>query len=138
MRRHALAELRQVEEGDGRRPVDHRPRTPWLALGSRREAEGGGIGAHRLDDPGPGVGDRGHPERGQPPVMVELDDVAGVERQARRRQAEGRGLAADPFLEQRPAAAPVGVLATVAIAKLSEVTRSASPVARRASTVIAS
>ena len=41
--------------------------------------------------------------------MVELDHVAGIERQARRRQPERRGLAADPFLEQRPAAAPVGV-----------------------------
>ena len=56
-----------------------------------------------------GVGDAGHPQRGQPAVVVELDDVAGIEREARRRQPEGGGLAADPFLEQRPAAAPVGL-----------------------------
>ena len=41
------------------------------------------------------------------------------------------GLAADPFLEQRAAAAPVGVARrSWRSAKLSEVTRSASPVAR--------
>ena len=41
--------------------------------------------------------------------MVEPHHVAGIERQPRRRQPEGRGLAADPLLEQRPAAAALGV-----------------------------
>ena len=41
--------------------------------------------------------------------MVELHDVTGIERKARRRQPERRGLAADPFLDQRPAAAPIGL-----------------------------
>ena len=41
--------------------------------------------------------------------MVEPDHVAGIEREARRRQPERGGLAADPFLEQRPPAAALGV-----------------------------
>jgi hypothetical protein len=41
--------------------------------------------------------------------VVELHHVAGIEREPRGRQPERRGLAADPFLEQRPAAAAVGI-----------------------------
>ena len=41
--------------------------------------------------------------------MVEPHHVARIEREARRRQPEGGGLAADPLLEQRAAAAPLGV-----------------------------
>ena len=41
--------------------------------------------------------------------MVETHHIAGIEREPRRRQAEGRGLASDPLLEQGPAAAALGV-----------------------------
>ena len=109
VRGRALAELRQVEDRDRRRPVDDRPRHPHAAVRARRQAVGAGVGAHRLDRPRAGVGDAGQPQRREPAVVVEPHHVAGIERQPRRRQPEGRGLAADPFLEQRPAAAALGV-----------------------------
>ena len=109
MRGRALAELRQVEDRHRRRPVDHRPRHPRAAVRARRQAIGAGVGAHRLDRPRLRVGDAGQPQRRQPAVVVEPHHVARIEREPRRRQPEGRGLAADPFLEQRPAAAALGV-----------------------------
>ena len=77
------------------------------------------------------------PQGCEPTVVVEPDHVAGIEGESRRRQPERRGLSPDPT----PRAAPGGICslsAGVAMVKVSEVMRSAAPVARRASTLIAS
>jgi hypothetical protein len=70
-----------------------------------RQVTGGAVLAHRLDAPRLAVCDRHKAEFHLPAVMREPDHVGGVKCKARGRQAEGRGLAADPGLHQRAAAA---------------------------------
>ena len=133
VRRLLRAELRQVHEHDLRRAPDRRPRQ---AHGARR------LRRQRRTPRGPaapprcardlGVGDAGDPVVDQPPVVGELDDVAGIEREPRGRQREGGGLAADPGLGER-AAGSAGRPPPAArrAGRISAVTRAEPAVIRR-------
>ena len=139
MRRRALAELRQVEDRHRRRTVDHRPRHP------------------RARDPSPAPGHRRWRRCAPPRPSARRHRATLVSRSAASRPSwssrttsPGSSASRDggsrkdavsrpthsssSARRQRRSASPAGV----AMAKVSEVTRSAEPVARRASTLIAS
>jgi hypothetical protein len=62
----------------------------------------------RLDPPGVAVGDARELIFRGAPVVLDADHVGRVEGKHRRRQREGRLLASDPFLEERPPRAALG------------------------------
>jgi hypothetical protein len=79
------------------------PKVAVVAAG--RQVIGGAVLPHGLDPARLGIGDRDEAELDLTAVMREPDHVGGVKSKARGRQAEGRGLAADPGFHQRAAAA---------------------------------
>ena len=101
-------------------------------------ARNGAVLPHRLDAPSAGVGDAGDPVVDEPPVMGELDDIAGIEREPRGRRAKAavsRPTQASASARRARRAASSGGAAS---GKDSAVTRAEPGVTRAASTTATS
>ncbi len=100
MRRLVAAQQRQIEEQHERLADDDGRAAGRRAQGRRGAGVYFGIDAARLDVAGAVLADLGDAQQARAAVGCVRDDVAGLQRQLRRRQREGGALARGPGLEQ--------------------------------------
>ena len=101
--RGAVGQLRQVEKQHLWRAEIDRTRQRGGAGGAGRQIIDRAVLAPGLNAARPVVRHRDQPELGQPPIMIEMDHVAGIERQQGGRQFEDGTFAPGPCFHQPPA-----------------------------------